>query len=95
MNGVLRESLRKGEAHEPCSVVIHRTLHEDALLRRVRSEFRELPAMRLTLDQAMRLWDLDRPTCCSVLESLVASHFLRRDRTGRFGKAYARADRRE
>lgn len=89
MRGILRESLRKGEAHEPCSVVIHRTLHEDALLRRVRSEFRELPAMRLTLDQAMRLWDLDRPTCCAVLESLVASHFLQHDQNGRFAKARA------
>ena len=44
--------------------------------------------MRLTLDQAMRLWDLDRPTCCSVLESLVASHFLQQDRNGRFAKAH-------
>ena len=40
-----------------------------------------MPAMRLTLDQAMRLWDLDRPTCCTVLESLVASHFLQQVET--------------
>jgi len=85
----MRESLRNSEAHEPSSVVIYRTLHEDAVLRRVRSEFRELPGMRLTLEQAMRLWDLDRPTCCSVLESLVASHFLQHDRNGRFARALA------
>jgi DNA-binding IclR family transcriptional regulator len=48
-----------------------------------------MPGMRLTLDQAMRLWDLDRPTCCSVLESLVTSHFLQQDRNGRFAKAHA------
>jgi hypothetical protein len=48
-----------------------------------------MPAMRLTLEQAMRLWDLDRPTCCSVLESLVASHFLQHDRNGRFARALA------
>ena len=89
MHGVQSESSRKCEAHEPCSVVMYRTFHEDSVLRRVRSEFREMPGMRLTLDQAMRLWDLDRPTCCSVLESLVASHFLQQDQNGRFAKAHA------
>ncbi len=87
MAGVLVEGLRKCEAHEPCSIVMYRTLHEDAVLRRVRSEFRAMPGMKLTLDQAIRLWDLDRPTCCTVLESLVASHFLQRDRNGRFAKS--------
>ena len=83
------QNLGKCEAHEPCSIVMYRTLHEDAVLRRVRSEFQEMPGMRLTLDQAMRLWDLDRPTCCAVLESLVASHFLQQDRNGRFATAHA------
>ena len=87
--GVMGNSLRKCEAHEPCSIVMYRTLHEDAVLRRVRSEFRDMPGMRLTLGQAMRLWDLDHPTCCAVLESLVASHFLRQDRSGRFTRAHA------
>jgi len=88
MHGVPRESLGKCEAHEPCSIVTYRSFHEDAVRQRVRNEFREMPAMRLTLDQAMRLWDLDRPTCCSVLESLVASRFLQQDRNGRFAKAH-------
>lgn len=79
---------RKCEVHEPCSIVVHRTASEDALLRRVRSEFREMPGMRLTLGQAMRLWDLDRPTCSAVLGSLVASHFLRLDSYGRYGLAH-------
>ena len=80
---------RKCEAHEPCSIVVHRTASEDALLRRVRSEFKEMPGMRLTLNQAMRLWDLDRPTCCGLLESLVASRFLYQDAFGRYGRAHA------
>ena len=85
----LRKDPRKCEAHEPCTIVLHRTASEDALLRRVRSEFREMPGMRLTLGQAMRLWDLDRPTCCTVLDSLVASHFLQLDAYGRYGRAHA------
>lgn len=87
MGGPMGNSLRKCEAYEPCSIVTYRTFHEDAMRQRVRNEFREMPAMLLTLDQAMRLWDLDRKTCCSVLESLVASHFLQHDRNGRFAKA--------
>ena len=89
MRSDMGQNSGKCDAHEPCSVVMYRTLHEDAVLRRVRSEFREMPGMRLTLDQAMRLWDLDRPTCCAVLESLVASHFLQQDRNGRFATAHA------
>lgn len=88
MRGLMKDRLWKCEAHEPCSIVTYRTFHEDAVRRRVRNEFREMPAMRLTLDQAMRLWDLDRPTCCAMLESLVASHFLQQDRNGRFAKAH-------
>ena len=88
MRGISRDSLWKCEADGPCSVVMHRTLHEDAVLRRIRSEFKDMPGMKLTLDQAMRLWSLDRPTCCSVLESLVASHFLQQDRYGRYARAH-------
>ena len=80
---------RECGVHEPCSIVINGSVLEDALLRRVRSEFREMPSLRLTLDQAMRLWNLDRPTCCAVLESLVASHFLYQDSTGRYAQAHA------
>jgi hypothetical protein len=79
----------KREAREACRIVLHRTMAEDALLRRVRSAFREMPGMRLTVNQAMRLWDLDRPTCCALLDSLVASHFLQQDMHGRYGCAHA------
>ena len=85
----LSKTFQKCEAHEPCTVVVHHTASEDALMRRVRSEFREMPGMRLTLGQAMRLWDLDRPTCSAVLGSLVASRFLRLDGYGRYGLAHA------
>ena len=77
-----------GTIHEPCTVTIFRTTVEDALVTRVRGEYREMPGMRLTVDQAMRLWMLDRETCTDVLSSLVASHFLEQDRTGRFVRAH-------
>ncbi|MFB3854091.1 MAG: hypothetical protein ACE148_09745 [Vicinamibacterales bacterium] len=56
----------------------------DELLRRVRGEYLEMPGLRLTSKQAQRLWTLDRPTCESLLDSLVESKFLARARDGSF-----------
>ena len=77
-----------GTIHEPATITIFKTNAEDALVRRVRGEYREMPGMRLTLDQAMRLWMLDRKTCSGVLDSLVAAHFLEQDQTGRYKKSH-------
>ena len=77
-----------GGTHGPCTVMLFRTAREDALLRRVRGEYREMPGMRLTIDQAMRLWDLDRQTCQSLLNSLVEAHFLEVDAQARYRKAH-------
>ena len=75
--------------HEPCTVVLYRTGKLDALLRRARGEYREMPGMRLTTEQAMRLWDLDRQTCESLLSSLVDAHFLEIDANGRYKKRHS------
>ena len=48
------------------------------LLNRVRSEFIEMPGLRLKIDQAQRLLNLDRAMCESVLRSLVDAKFLAR-----------------
>lgn len=73
-----------GGAHERCTIELSTTAKQDALLRRVRGEYREMPGMRLTIEQAMRLWNIDRQTCANVFNSLVASHFLEIDGFGRF-----------
>ena len=73
---------------ETCAAAIFHTPAGDALLLRVQGEFREMPGMRLTVEQAMRLWDLDLPTCNDVLRSLVATHFLERDLNGRYTRAH-------
>lgn len=76
--------MEANETREKCSVTLFRTAAEDALMQRVRSEFREMPGLRLTEDQAMKLWSLDRTTCRDLLNSLVAVHFLALDRHGRY-----------
>lgn len=75
--------------HEPCTVTLFKSASEDALLRRVRGEYREMPGMRLTIEQAMRLWNIDRQACASVFNSLIASHFLEMDGFGRFRKTHS------
>jgi hypothetical protein len=47
------------------------------ILERVRGEFNEMPGLRLTPEQAARLWALEPRTCGEVLQRLVASSFLR------------------
>jgi hypothetical protein len=59
---------------------------EDAL-RRIRGEYLEMPGLRLTTAQAQRLWNLDRPTCEHLLDSLVTSRFLTKTRDGSFVRA--------
>ena len=84
-----------GDTHEPCTITLFRTSTEDNLLRRARGEYREMPGLRLTLDQAKRLWDLDRRTCTRLLDSLVASHYLEIDGTGRYRKSCGSSRNRE
>jgi hypothetical protein len=48
-----------------------------ALVQRVRSEFNEMPGLRLTPAQASRLLGLQPPTCVKVLNALVSAAFLR------------------
>ena len=52
------------------------------VLRRIRAEFREMPGLRLTPAQAMRLWGLEREMCARVIEGLVDTAFLRWTRGG-------------
>ena len=46
------------------------------LERRVRSEFNEMPGLRLTPAQAARLLGLDPPACQRVIDALVRAEFL-------------------
>jgi hypothetical protein len=75
------ECLRTGST-EPTNDA-HRVLDE-ALLQRVYSEFLEMPGLRLTCQQAQRLWGLDERTCLTLLEFLVDAKFLCRPGHGMY-----------
>jgi len=65
------------------SAPIDRALFDDlfvSALRRVRSDFLEMPGLQLTPAQGARLWTFDLELCRDVFNALVATRFLTRTR---------------
>lgn len=58
----------------------------DRIIRRVRSEFFEMPGLRLTFAQARLLFDLESGCCQRVLCELTRSGFLVRTGPGLYGR---------
>jgi hypothetical protein len=54
------------------------------VVRRIRGAFLEMPGLRLTPEQARRLWRLDETACEAVLGALVDARFLAKTRDGAF-----------
>ena len=57
------------------------------VLVRIRSEYREMPGLKLTEAQARRLWDLDGDTCRLVLARLLEPRFLKYTPNGTYVRA--------
>ena len=75
----LRSSMRYGS-----SDVAPGSAPSSQLLTRIRSEYREMPGLRLTVLQARRLWGIDILTCSAALSSLTSSGFLSTTRDGAY-----------
>jgi hypothetical protein len=60
---------------------------DDALLHRIRGEFVEMPGLRVTREQAARLWHLDPTYVMSLLHVLVDAKFLDRTPDGAYRRA--------
>ena len=54
------------------------------LVARIRSEYHEMPGLRLTLAQACRFWHVDPVDCELALPNLVTEQFLVRTLDGAF-----------
>ena len=63
-----------------------REAFSDVVLQRIFSEFLEMPGLRLTCQQAQRLWGLDAATCVAALELLVERKFLYRTGRGMYAR---------
>ena len=55
-------------------------------IERIRSEFLEMPGLRLTADQIHRLCGVDRAACADILDSLVRDRFLRANPDGTYAR---------
>jgi hypothetical protein len=56
----------------------------ELLIARIRSEYREMPGLRLTVAQACRLWQVDTATCEVIFQTLLVEGFLTRTTNGTF-----------
>jgi hypothetical protein len=74
---------------ECCTVLVFKDASDKVLARRMRRDFAEMPSMRLTVDQAMRLWMVDRDAVMRVLDALVAERCLELDDNGRYMRAHS------
>jgi hypothetical protein len=59
-------------------------LSTTTLINRIRTEYQCLPGLKLTIEQARRLWSVDDETCGAALDALIAEGFLHRTGTGKF-----------
>jgi hypothetical protein len=71
---------------EPRSEEILRWTLDDAaaVLLRIRGEFREMPGLKLTTQQAARLWHLDPGHSEALLNALVVDGLLARSPAGAY-----------
>jgi hypothetical protein len=54
------------------------------LLTRIQADFLEIPGLRVTLEEAVRRFHVERPTCEAILAALVDGHVLVRDASERY-----------
>lgn len=76
MRPTLRQPTRRSQtcAHAPT----------DAILARIRGEYRDMPGLQLTPHEAARLLGLDARDCDRLLEALTDAGYLRRRERGRY-----------
>jgi hypothetical protein len=56
----------------------------EVLVDRIRAEYAALPGLKLTRDQACRLWAVDDEHCAAAFEILLGEGFLHHTGTGKF-----------
>jgi hypothetical protein len=57
---------------------------KDEMLRRIHSDYLEMPDLRLSPSQAQRVWQLDEQTCTELLKSLTEEGLLQRTTDGTY-----------
>ena len=63
---------------------------DDAIRQRAEAEYREMPGLKLTAQQASRLWHLDTAASAKLLDSMVEAGVLYRAKDGGYVLLFAR-----
>lgn len=63
-------------------------LFKRQLLDRIRSEYLEMPGLRLRREQAKRLWGLEEEVCVELLQRLIDEKFLCRKADGSYARLF-------
>lgn len=64
--------------------IVPRSDRRPELLSSIAAEFKRVPTLALTVEQARRLWALESGTCVQLLEWLVEEGLLARRHDGRY-----------
>ena len=59
-------------------------MNQEETVLRIAMEYIEMPDLKLTVEQARRLWNLPANVCDTALATLVSRGFLRRTPAGAF-----------
>lgn len=78
--------MTRSDTDNPSQQSVRKPPALDDLLSRVAGEYREMPGMCVTRQQAQRLWGLDSTTCELVLTTLVDRGVVRRTSGGKYIK---------
>ena len=62
-------------------------MRHDELTQRIRAEYLEDPGLRITGDQARRLFGIEREPCKAALKTLVDEQFLSVQANGSYGQS--------
>jgi hypothetical protein len=63
---------------------------DDVVRRRAEAEYREMPGLKLTAEQAARFWSLDVGSSARLLDSMVKAGILYRAKDGGYLLLFAR-----
>ena len=73
-----------------CTLIERRSVVDDVVRRRAEAEYLEMPGLKLTAQQASRLWHLDAAASAQLLDSMGDAGVLYRARDGAYVLLWAR-----
>jgi hypothetical protein len=68
--------MRAGTPHYSPIIRLQRRVPSERWIQQVRADYRQMRWLNVSVDEGMRLWQMDRAECAAVLHHLVQEGFL-------------------